>query len=175
MKKDQTERSASIFGDESEEQIEQVTESKSEEMPAEDRKRLNLLGITIGISILIVVLVLVIGVISGMQSQKEEAAQAPRESTPTFYGAMEDGDIQEGSITSILTEAYYTAENGMWVTVEFYNDTDSDQHISKATISLYNEAGDSITQELVRISGLTSGLQNQSLHFDQFPGDSCAC
>ena len=32
-----------------------------------------------------------------------------------------------------------------------------------------------ITQELVRISGLTSGLQNQNLHFDKFPGDSCAC
>lgn len=35
--------------------------------------------------------------------------------------------------------------------------------------------GVSITQELVRISGLTSGLQNQNLHFDKFPGDSCAC
>lgn len=33
----------------------------------------------------------------------------------------------------------------------------------------------SITQELVRISGLTLGLRNQNLHFDKIPGDSCAC
>ncbi len=146
MKKNQTERSASIFGEESEQVLEPVVETKSEEMPTEDRKRLNLIGITIGISILIVALVLVVGVISGIQSQKQEAAQAPRESTPTFYGVLEEADIQADTITSVLTEAYYTAENGMWVTVEFYNDTDSDQHVSKATITLYNEAGGEIAK-----------------------------
>ena len=136
---DKKERSESIFGEETEAEVKPVKASKEQEVPTEEKKRLQLLGITIGISVLIVALVLVVGVISGVQTQKQEEAQAPRASTPTFYGAMEDEDIEEDMITSVLTEAYYTAENGMWVTVEFYNDTEYDQHISKATIALYNE------------------------------------
>lgn len=40
--------------------------------------------------------------------------------------------------------------------------------------SINRPGGISITQELVRISGLTLGIWNQNLHFDKMPGDSCA-
>ncbi len=136
--KDRPERSSSIFGEE-EATVAEVTKPQAAEMPTEDRKRLTMLGLTVAIAIVIVALVLVVGIISGMQEQKRDAAEAPRESTPTFYGEITDEDKEDDAITSILTEAYYTAENGMWVTVEFYNGTDSTQRIIKTTLAIYND------------------------------------
>ena len=40
--------------------------------------------------------------------------------------------------------------------------------------SVNRPGGISITQELVRPSGLTLGVWSQNLHFGKIPGDSCA-
>lgn len=105
----------------------------------EERKKIVSFGITAGVSLLVVVIVLVIGAVFGNAMRQKSAAQEPRESTPTFYGTLETEDWEEGKITSAVIEAYYTAEHGMMVTIEFGNALETDEHISKVLISLKNE------------------------------------
>ena len=104
----------------------------------EERKKIISFAVTAGISLLVVVIVLVIGAVFGNIMRKKDAAKDPRESTPTFYGALETEDWEDGKITSAVTQAYYTAENGMMVTIEFGNALNTDEHISKVAITLKN-------------------------------------
>ena len=117
-------------------------QSLLEEKPkatAEERRKIVTFSITTGVSLLLVVIVLVVGAVFGNFTQKKNAALEPREATPTFYGALESEGWEEGKITSAVTEAYYTAENGMMVTIAFGNALETDEHISKVAITITTE------------------------------------
>lgn len=109
------------------------------EIAAAKRKQIKSTILVAGISLLVVVAVLVVGAVSGAIAQKDLAMREPRESTPTFYGSLEDEELKEEKILSMITEAYYTVENGMMVTVGFSNNLDTDEHISKVVVAIYTE------------------------------------
>ncbi len=113
-----------------------------DEKPAitpEERKKILSFAVTIGVSLLVVVGVLVIGIVFGNITRKKTAAQEPRESTPTFYQELATEGWQPDKITSAITEAYYTLENGLMVTITFGNALDTDEHISKVVVAIYTE------------------------------------
>ncbi len=105
------------------------------EMTVAERKQVKSTVLTAGIAVLVVVAVLVTGAIVGSIAKKDE----PREGTPTFYGSLDDEDLKEEKIISMIAEAYYTVENGMMVTVGFSNNLDTDEHISRVVVAIYNE------------------------------------
>lgn len=140
MKSDnQQERAHSILGEEEAKEQVRLTDEQKVKMTSEERKKVRFSAITAGISLLVVVAVFVVGAIYGSREQKDQAARAPRESTPTFYGSLEQEDLEEGKITSVITQAYYTVENGMMVTIGFSNDMDTDEHISRVIVALYTQ------------------------------------
>ena len=64
----------------------------------------------------------------------------------------------------MITEAYYTVENGMMVTVGFSNNLDTDEHISKVIVAIYNEKdaqlakaqSESMSENFVVVAGGTN-------------------
>ena len=88
---------------------------------------------------LAVVAVLLIGVISGGITKRELAMREPRESTPTFYGSLNNEELEEKKIVSMITEAYYTKEDGLMVTVGFSNNLDTEERITKVVVEIYSE------------------------------------
>lgn len=143
---DLKERSQSILGTEDAETPAQPLDEKKTKMSLEERKKVRSFALTAGISLLVVAAVFAVGAVVGSRVQKEEAAREPREETPVFSAALEEDERKENDITSAITEAYYTASNGMMVTIEFFNDTDTDEHISKVIATLCTEEGDVIAK-----------------------------
>ncbi len=143
---DLKERSQSILGTEDAETPAQPLDEKKTKMSLEERKKVRYFALTAGISLLVVAAVFAVGAVVGSRVQKEEAAREPREETPVFSAALEEDERKENDITSAITEAYYTASNGMMVTIEFFNDTDTDEHISKVIATLCTEEGDVIAK-----------------------------
>lgn len=143
---DRNERSSSILGIEDTSVADAPIVSEKTKLMPEERKKAVSLAVAAGAALLAVVVVLIVGAVYGGIAQKKDAARQPRESTPTFYGVMQEEDVKENDITSTLTHAYYTAENGMMLTIEFYNDTDTDKHISKVIVSLHNGKDEKIAQ-----------------------------
>ncbi len=135
----QQERSEHILGTEDVEVQVQLSDEQKSEIAVAQRKQIKSTILIAGISLLVVVAVLVVGAISGSVAQKDLAAREPRESTPTFYGSLDDEELKEEKILSMITEAYYTVEDGMMVTVGFSNNLDTDEHISKVVIAIYTE------------------------------------
>lgn len=143
---DLKERSQSILGTEDAETPAQPLDEKKTKMSPEERKKVRSFALTAGISLLVVAAVFAVGAVVGSRVQKEEAAREPREETPVFSATLEEDERKENDITSAITEAYYTASNGMMVTIEFFNDTDTDEHISKVIVTLCTEEGDVIAK-----------------------------
>lgn len=135
----QKQRSVNILGDEDTQgQVQAIAEDK-EKLAPEDRKKMWLFALIAGIALLAVVTVLVVGILYSAGVKKEEAARAPRDTSPIFTASLAEKDREEGKITSAIIEAYYTVENGMMVTIEFANDTKTDEHISKVVVTIWNE------------------------------------
>ena len=131
----QQERSQHILGAEDVELQTQPLEGDKPEVTTEDRRQIRLTVLVAGIALVVVAAVLVVGAVFGNMAQKDD----PRESTPTFYGSLEEEDLEEEKIVSMITQAYYTVENGMMVTIGFGNNLDTDEHISKVVVAIYNE------------------------------------
>lgn len=141
MKMDKwNERSQSILcGQDTEDQAQPIV-AENEKLSAEERKRVRALALTAGVSLFIVVAVLVVGILFGNRAKKEREAREVREDSPVFTASLDEKDKVTGKITSAVTEVYYTVENGMMVTVEFYNGLETDEHISRVVITLSTEA-----------------------------------
>ena len=120
MKSKRTERSPSILGDEIielEQTLSQQENDKPEKLTAEERKKLLFSMLPIGASLLVVIAVFVVGAIYAGIAQKRSAAYEPREDTPIFTASLEDAELKENDISWIIEQAYYTAENGLMVTL----------------------------------------------------------
>lgn len=139
-------RNPHILGAEDVELLSQPLDEQKPEVTVAERKQIKLTVLTAGIALLVVVAVLVVGAICGIIAQKDVAAREPRESTPTFYGTLDDEDLKEEKIISMITEAYYTVENGMMVTIGFSNNLDTDEHISKVIVAIYTEQDDEVAK-----------------------------
>ncbi len=136
MKSDnQQERNQHILGVEDVELQSQPLDEPKLEVTTEDRKQIKMTILAVVISLCVVAAVFAAGVIFASTPQKDD----PRKSTPTFYGSLDEEDLEEEKIVSMITEAYYTVENGMMVTIGFGNNLDTDEHISKVIITIYNE------------------------------------
>lgn len=117
----------------------EVTEPpKKVRLNEEERGRVKSTLIITGVLFLAVIAVLVVGIVYGTHSQKQEAARAPRESTPTFYGALAEEDIKQDDITVAVTQLYYTAENGMMADFTLFNNRATAEKITKVIVTLYN-------------------------------------
>lgn len=140
MKSDKRqERSEHILGVEDVEPQIQLSDEQKSEIEVALARRKREIALIAGIILLAVVVVLVIGVISGSIAKRELAMREPRESTPTFYGSLEDEELEEKKISSMITEAYYTKENGMMVTIGFSNNLDTEERITKVVVVIYSE------------------------------------
>lgn len=168
MKSDnQQERSQHILGTEDVELQAQSLEEQNSETTEEVRKHIKSTVLVAGIALFVVAAVLVVGAISGSVAKKDD----PRESTPTFYGSLDDEDLKEEKIVSMITEAYYTVENGMMVTVGFSNNLDTDEHISKVVVAIYTEQGkeiakaqsESMKEDFVVVAG---GTNEVTMYFE---------
>ncbi len=164
MKSDnQQERSRHILGAEDIELQPQLLDDSKLEVTTEDRKQIKSTILVAGISLLVVAAVLVVGVIFATAPQKDD----PRKSTPTFYGSLDEEDLKEEKIVSMITEAYYTVENGMMVTIGFSNNLDTDEHISKVVIAIYTEKdaelakaqSESMKEDFVVVAGGTNEIK----------------
>ena len=129
----------------SDERYESILDTNSahvEEMPIEEKSKMSpeeRKKVWTGIISAVVALVLVAGVITvGVVVGKKQELREPRESTPTFYGQFEE-DAEDGIIDVMIAEVYYTAENGMMVTVEVANRTETEHRITTLLVTLYNE------------------------------------
>ena len=140
MKSDkQQERSEHILGVEDVEPQIQLTDEQKSEIEVAQRKQVKATALIVGVALLAVVAVLLIGVISGGITKRELAMREPRESTPTFYGSLNNEELEEKKIVSMITEAYYTKEDGLMVTVGFSNNLDTEERITKVVVEIYSE------------------------------------
>ncbi|MBQ7038791.1 MAG: hypothetical protein IJN61_06765 [Clostridia bacterium] len=163
MKSDnQQERSQHILGAEDVELQPQLPDESKLQVTTEDHKQIKSTILVAGISLLVVAAILVVGVIFANVPKKED----PRESTPTFYGSLDEEDLKEKKIVSMITEAYYTVENGMMVTIGFSNNLDTDEHISKVVVAIYTEKdaelakaqSESMREDFVVVAGGTNEI-----------------
>lgn len=163
MKSDnQQERSQHILGAEDVELQPQLPDESKLQVTTEDRKQIKSTILVAGISLLVVAAILVVGVIFANVPKKED----PRKSTPTFYGSLDEEDLKEKKIVSMITEAYYTVENGMMVTIGFSNNLDTDEHISKVLVAIYTEKdaelakaqSESMREDFVVVAGGTNEI-----------------
>ena len=161
MKSDnQQGRSQYILGAEDIELQTQLPDESKLEVTTEDRKQIKSTILMAGIALLVVAAVLATGVIFANTPKKED----PRKSTPTFYGSLDEEDLKEKKIVSMITKAYYTVENGMMVTIGFSNNLDTDEHISKVVVAIYTEKdaelakaqSESMKEDFVVVAGGTN-------------------
>lgn len=164
MKSDNQQRSQHILGAEDVELHAQLPDEQEPETTVAVRKQIKLTVFVAGIALLAVVAVLVVGAILGSRSQKELAEHQPRESTPTFYGSLDEEELTEKKIISAITEAYYTVKDGMMVTVGFSNTLDTDERISRVVVAIYTEKdveiakaqSESMSEDFVVVAGGTN-------------------
>ncbi len=160
----QQERSEHILGVEDVEPQIQLTNEQKSEIEVAQRKQIKATALIVGVALLAVVAVFVIGAISGGVAKRELAMREPRESTPTFYGSLENDELEEKKISSMITEAYYTKEDGMMVTVGFSNNLDTEERITKVVVEIYSEQdaeiakaqSESMSAEFTVVSGGTN-------------------
>ncbi|MBQ9861483.1 MAG: hypothetical protein IJO75_04410 [Clostridia bacterium] len=161
MKSDnQQGRSQYILGAEDIELQTQLPDDSKLQVTTEDRKQIKSTILMAGIALVVVAAVLAAGVIFANTPKKED----PRKSTPTFYGSLDEEDLKEKKIVSMITKAYYTVENGMMVTIGFSNNLDTDEHISKVVVAIYTEKdaelakaqSESMKEDFVVVAGGTN-------------------
>lgn len=160
----QQERSEHILGVEDVEPQIQLTDEQKSEIEVAQRKQIKATILMVGIGLLILAAVLAVGAIFSGVTKRELAMREPRESTPTFYGSLENEELEEKKISSMITEAYYTKEDGMMVTVGFSNNLDTEERITKVVVEIYSEQdaeiakaqSESMSAEFTVVSGGTN-------------------
>ena len=76
-------------------------------------------------------------VTTDVEEESQELAKEKREDSLTVTG--EKPQVVEGEITYAVTEAYYTNETGMYVTLTFANGKDTAISMKKVSIKLYSD------------------------------------
>jgi hypothetical protein len=114
--------------------IEELPVEEKPQMSPEERKKVLTAIVSAVAALVLVAGVITVGILVG---QKQELRE-PRESTPTFYGQFEE-DAEDGIVDVMIAEAYYTTENGMMVTVEVANRTETEHRITTLLVTLYNK------------------------------------
>lgn len=95
------------------------------------------------------------GLLSEWQYQKEQAAQAAREmreGSPVFQN--DEIQAEEGKLVANLTEAYYSAENGMWLVMTFANGEDTAATVQRVEYTINTEDGKRI------VGGVADKIEN---------------
>ena len=107
-------------------------------LSAADRKKLWSMLISGGIALVVVAAVLVTGILVGNYQQAREAARQAREDSVLFNGGYAE-EPEEGKLTPMLQQAYYTVENGLQLVLEFTNLTGETQEVNTAIVTIYDE------------------------------------
>lgn len=92
--------------------------------------------------VLVVGIVVGGGLLSEWQYQKEQAelaAREMRENSPVFQN--DEIQTEEGKLVANLTEAYYSAENGMWLVITFANGEDTTTTVQRVEYTVSNKDG----------------------------------
>lgn len=80
------------------------------------------------------VLVLVIGGIVSENIHQKELLREPNESMSAFYAEETTAEIEKDIVHAIVTEAYYTNEEGLQVKLNIANGLKEDQHLDRIYI-----------------------------------------
>lgn len=137
-----------------------ITPPKKEFAPAQ-RRKLPRRQLVKRILAAVTAVVLVVGIFVGggllseWQYQKEQAAQAAREmreGSPVFQN--DEVQTEEGKLVANLNEAYYSAENGMWLVMTFANGEDTAATVQRVEYTINTEDGKRI------VGGVADKIEN---------------
>lgn len=106
---------------------------------------------TVGVFMIAVAIlagVLIVGGIASERMHQKQLLREPDESMTAFYNEASQPETVEGTVQSLVTEAYYTNEKGLMVSLCFSNGLETDQHLTKIAVTIRDkdENGNIIAQ-----------------------------
>ena len=92
--------------------------------------------------------ILIVGGIASERMHQKQLLREPDESMTAFYNEASQPETVEGTVQSLVTEAYYTNEKGLMVSLCFSNGLETDQHLTKIAVTIRDkdESGSIIAQ-----------------------------
>ena len=92
--------------------------------------------------------ILIVGGIASERMHQKQLLREPDESMTAFYNEASQPETVEGTVQSLVTEAYYTNEKGLMVSLCFSNGLETDQHLTKIAVTIRDkdESGNIIAQ-----------------------------
>ena len=145
-------------------------ELEQEEKLFSKKQKLQIIAVVAAVAVFVVALVVVGGIVSKNMEKKEQLRQ-PDESMSAFYAEETQAAIEEGKIESIITQAYYTNEKGLHVSLNFGNGFKEAQQITKIFITVRdkNEQGKVIAEgNTDKISKKTIVPAGKNLDFELY-------
>ncbi len=115
------------------------------DQPLSKKQILKVVALVAAVVVFVAALLVVGGIVSENMHQKELLRQ-PDESMSAFYSEETKAPITAGKVESIITQAYYTNEKGLHVSLNFGNGLKENQRIEKIFITIRDtdEKGDVI-------------------------------
>lgn len=106
---------------------------------------------TVGVFMIAVAIlagILIVGGIASERMHQKQLLREPDESMTAFYNEASQPETVEGTVQSLVTEAYYTNEKGLMVSLCFSNGLETDQHLTKIAVTIRDkdESGNIIAQ-----------------------------
>lgn len=122
-------------------------EFEQEENLFSKKQILQIIAVVAAVAVFVAAVVIVGGIVSKNIEKKEQLRQ-PDASMSAFYAEETQATIAEEKLESIITQAYYTNEKGLHVSLNFGNGFNEAQQITKIFITVRdkNEQGKVIAE-----------------------------
>ncbi len=111
---------------------------EQEEQPLSKKQILKVVALVAAVVVFVAALLVVGGIVSENMHQKELLCQ-PDESMSAFYSEENEAPLTAGKVEAIVTQAYYTNEKGLQVSLNFGNALKEEQRITKIYITIRDE------------------------------------